>query len=81
MDSNEVMVSYDVVSWFPSIPNGLAVSTIDELLQEMYEKDDQQMKREHVIELLELCLRTSFTFDDRVYEQKKGTPMGSPLSG
>ncbi|BHF67903.1 hypothetical protein SprV_0301093200 [Sparganum proliferum] len=31
--------------------------------------------------LLKLCLRTYFTFDGTVYEQVKGTPMGSPISG
>ncbi|BHF63453.1 hypothetical protein SprV_0200644500 [Sparganum proliferum] len=28
-----------------------------------------------------LCLRTYFTFDGTIYEQVKGTPMGSPISG
>nr|VZI17047.1 unnamed protein product [Spirometra erinaceieuropaei] len=45
------------------------------------DETDQRLKRTHAIELLELCLRTFFTFNNRVYEQKKGTPMGSPLSG
>nr|VZI52349.1 unnamed protein product [Spirometra erinaceieuropaei] len=27
------------------------------------------------------CLRTYFTFDGTIYEQVKGTPMGSPISG
>nr|VZI11412.1 unnamed protein product [Spirometra erinaceieuropaei] len=31
--------------------------------------------------LLKFCLRTYFTFDDTIYEQVKGTPMGSPISG
>ncbi|BHF84223.1 hypothetical protein SprV_0902737300 [Sparganum proliferum] len=81
MESDEMMVSFDVVSLFTSIPTGLAISTIDGLLQEKYDDVDQQLKRTHITELLELCLRTFFTFGDRVYEQKKGTPMGSPLSG
>ncbi|VDL94043.1 unnamed protein product [Schistocephalus solidus] len=33
------------------------------------------------MELLDYCLRTYFTFNDRVYEQIKGTPMGSPICG
>nr|VZI24053.1 unnamed protein product [Spirometra erinaceieuropaei] len=75
------MISFDVVSLFTSIPTDLAISTINELLQEKYDETDQRLKRTHVIELLELCLRTFFTFNNRVYEKKKGTPMGSPLSG
>ncbi|BHF70550.1 hypothetical protein SprV_0301360200 [Sparganum proliferum] len=31
--------------------------------------------------LLKFCLRTYFTFDGTVYEQVKGTPMSSPISG
>ncbi len=31
--------------------------------------------------LLEFCLNTVFTFDGKVYQQVKGTPMGSPISG
>nr|VZI14320.1 unnamed protein product [Spirometra erinaceieuropaei] len=31
--------------------------------------------------LLKFCLRTYFTFDGTTYEQVKGTPMGSPISG
>nr|VZI48492.1 unnamed protein product [Spirometra erinaceieuropaei] len=81
IEPDEMMVSFDVVSLFTSIPTDLAISTIKELLQEKYDETDQRLKRTHAIELLELCLRTFFTFNNRVYEQKKGTPMGSPLSG
>ncbi|BHF62613.1 hypothetical protein SprV_0200559800 [Sparganum proliferum] len=81
IEPDEMMVSFDVVSLFTSIPTGLAITTIDELLQEKYDDVDQQLKRTHITELLELCLRTFFTFGDRVYEQKKGTPMGCLLSG
>ncbi|BHF74030.1 hypothetical protein SprV_0401711400 [Sparganum proliferum] len=48
---------------------------------EKYDETDQQLKRAHIIELLELFLKTFFTFNGQVYEQKKATPMGSPLSG
>nr|VZI01498.1 unnamed protein product [Spirometra erinaceieuropaei] len=34
-----------------------------------------------VLQLLKFCLRTYFTFDGTIYEQVKGTPMGSPISG
>ncbi|VDN33800.1 unnamed protein product, partial [Dibothriocephalus latus] len=60
-----MMVSFDVVSLFTSIPTGLAVSTIDELLGEKSEDEDQQLKRQHVTELLELCLRTFFSFNNQ----------------
>nr|VZI36714.1 unnamed protein product [Spirometra erinaceieuropaei] len=81
VEADEVMVSFDVISLFTSIPPALAIDTIDGFLREKFDETDQQLKRAHIIELLELCLKTFFTFNGQVYEQKKGTPMGSPLSG
>ncbi|BHF65636.1 hypothetical protein SprV_0200864900 [Sparganum proliferum] len=81
VEADEVMVSFDVISLFTSIPPALAIDTIEGFLREKYDETDQQLKRVHIIQLLELCLKTFFTFNGQVYEQKKGTPMGSPLSG
>ncbi|BHF62379.1 hypothetical protein SprV_0200536100 [Sparganum proliferum] len=81
VETDEVMVPFDVTSLFTSIPPALAIDTIEGLLRGKYDETDQQLKRAHIIELLELCLKTFFTFNGQVYEQKKGTPMGSPLSG
>nr|VZI13153.1 unnamed protein product [Spirometra erinaceieuropaei] len=80
IEPDKMMVSFDVVSLLTSIQTDLAISTLNELLQEKYGENYQRLKLPHVIELLELCLRTFFIFSNRVYEQKKGTPMGSPLS-
>ncbi|BHF84376.1 hypothetical protein SprV_0902752700 [Sparganum proliferum] len=80
VEADEVMVSFDVVSLFTSIPPDLAIDTLDGLLREKYDETDQQLKRVHIIELLELCLKTFFTLKGQVYEQNKRTPMGSPLS-
>nr|VZI34649.1 unnamed protein product [Spirometra erinaceieuropaei] len=81
VEADEVMMFFDVVSLFTSIPPALTIDTIDGFLREKYDEIDQQLKRVHIIELLELCLKTFFTFNGQIYEQKKGTPMGSPLSG
>ncbi|BHF61567.1 hypothetical protein SprV_0100454200 [Sparganum proliferum] len=81
VEADEVMVSFGAISLFTSIPPALAIHTIDGFLREKYDETDQQLKRVHIIELLELCLKTFVTFNGQVYEQKKGTPMGSPLSG
>nr|VZI28117.1 unnamed protein product [Spirometra erinaceieuropaei] len=78
LEPDEMMILFDVVSLFTSITTDLAISTIDELLQEKYDETDQRLKQTHVIGLLELGLRTFFTF---TYEQKKGTTMGCLLSG
>ncbi|VDN21744.1 unnamed protein product [Dibothriocephalus latus] len=65
----------------PSIPLALAIDTIDGLLRKKFDEIEQKLKREHIIELLELCLSALFTFNSQIYEQKKGAPMGSPMSG
>ncbi|BHF66735.1 hypothetical protein SprV_0200975700 [Sparganum proliferum] len=78
---NEVMVSFDVTSLFTSIPQDLAIETIQLLLQSKYDETENRLGRAQVLQLLKFCLRTYFTFDETIYEQVKGTPMGSPISG
>ncbi|BHF62901.1 hypothetical protein SprV_0200588900 [Sparganum proliferum] len=78
---NKVMVSFDVTSLFTSIPQDLAIETIELLLQSKYDETENRLGHAQILHLLKLCLRTYFTFDGTIYEQVKGTPMGSPISG
>ncbi|BHF78613.1 hypothetical protein SprV_0602172600 [Sparganum proliferum] len=75
---NEVMVSFDVTSLFTSILQELAIETIELLLQNKYDETENRLRHAQV---LQLCLRTYFTFDRTIYNHVKGTPMGSPISG
>nr|VZI38798.1 unnamed protein product [Spirometra erinaceieuropaei] len=59
----------------------LAIETIELLLQNKYDETENRLGRTHILQLQKLCLRTYFTFDATIYEQVKGTPMGSPISG
>ncbi|BHF76233.1 hypothetical protein SprV_0501933100 [Sparganum proliferum] len=59
----------------------LAIETIELLLQSKYDETENRLGHAQILQLLKLCLRTYFTFDGTVYEQVKGTPMGSPISG
>ncbi|BHF66360.1 hypothetical protein SprV_0200937600 [Sparganum proliferum] len=59
----------------------LAIETIELLLQSKYDETENRLGHTQVLQLLKLCLRTYFTFEGTVYEQVKGTPMGSPISG
>ncbi|BHF73398.1 hypothetical protein SprV_0401647900 [Sparganum proliferum] len=59
----------------------LAIETIELLLQSKYDKTENRLGRAQVLQLLKFCFRTYFTFDGTIYEQVKGTPMGSPISG
>ncbi len=76
---NEVMVSFDVVSLFTSIPQDLACKTIRQLLESG--NNNMSLTTDEMMTLLEFCLNTVFTFDGKIYQQIKGTPMGSPISG
>ncbi|BHF57619.1 hypothetical protein SprV_0100056100 [Sparganum proliferum] len=78
---NEVMVPFDVTALFTSIPQDLAIETIELLLQSKYHETENRLGRAQVLQLLKFCRRTYFTFDGTIYEQVKGTPMGSSISG
>nr|VZI39875.1 unnamed protein product [Spirometra erinaceieuropaei] len=74
------MASFDVISLFIAIPPALDIDKIDGFPEKKYDETDQLLKRAHTIELLKLRPKTFFTFNGHVYEQKLGTPMGSPPS-
>ncbi|BHF79497.1 hypothetical protein SprV_0702261700 [Sparganum proliferum] len=67
---------------FPEKLKGdLAIETIELLLQSKYDETENRLGHAQVLQLLKFCLRTYFTFYGTIYEQVKGTPMGSPISG
>nr|VZI39886.1 unnamed protein product [Spirometra erinaceieuropaei] len=74
------MASFDVISLFISIPPALDIDKIDSSPRKKYDETDQLLKRAHTTELLKLRLKTFFTFNGQLYEQKLRTPMGSPPS-
>nr|VZI01430.1 unnamed protein product [Spirometra erinaceieuropaei] len=59
----------------------LVVDTIELLLREKYDETENRLGHAQIIQLLKFCLMTYFTFDGTIYEQVKGTPMGSLISG
>ncbi|BHF65683.1 hypothetical protein SprV_0200869600 [Sparganum proliferum] len=59
----------------------LAVETIELLLRDKYDETENRLGHAQMPKLLQFCLKTYFKFDGTIYEQVKGTPMGSPISG
>nr|VZI40527.1 unnamed protein product [Spirometra erinaceieuropaei] len=59
----------------------LAIETIELLLQSKYDEMENRLGHAQMLQLLKLCLGTYFTFNGTIYEQVKGTPMGSLISG
>ena len=77
-----------MTSWFPlsalftSVPVDRSLEvTRDLLLQDDTLSSRTSLSVGHVIKLLELCLRSTYSmFDGQIYSQVEGAPMGSPLS-
>ncbi|BHF77728.1 hypothetical protein SprV_0602083700 [Sparganum proliferum] len=59
----------------------LAIETVEHLLRRKYNGTENRLGYAQVLQLLNFCLRTCFKFHGTIYEQMKGTPMGSPISG
>ncbi|BHF65185.1 hypothetical protein SprV_0200819400 [Sparganum proliferum] len=59
----------------------LAIETIELLLKSKYDETENRLGHTEVLRLLKSCLKTGFTYDGTIYEQVKGTPMGSSISG
>ncbi|BHF67775.1 hypothetical protein SprV_0301080400 [Sparganum proliferum] len=59
----------------------LAIETVELLLRSKYNETGNRPRHAQVLQRLKFCLRTYFTFDGTIYEQVKGTPMGSAISG
>ncbi|BHF61777.1 hypothetical protein SprV_0100475300 [Sparganum proliferum] len=57
----------------------LAIETIELLLQSKYDGTENRLGYPQILQLLQHCLRTYFTFDGTIYEQVKGTVMGPPI--
>ena len=73
------MVSLDVVSLFTSVPLDYTINIIlDKVFKEKMVKT--KLSRSQLKTLLELCTKEMhFTFNSKVYRQKNGVAMGSPL--
>jgi len=80
-NSNYVMASFDVSSLFTSIPIS---ETIEIILSKLYTSDQfvySKFNKKDFRRLLELCTRDNlFIFDNVLYKQVDGAPMGGCVS-
>ena len=78
---DEIMVSFDVKSLFTSIAREEAVAAVRTKLdmdQHLYARTG--LTADTIVELLKLCMVTSFQFRDSYYELTDGLAMGAPSS-
>ena len=76
------MVSFDVTSLFTKVPMDVTLSYIFNLLtQNKQWNENSSLSINNIMTLLTLTINnTIFIYDDTIYKQKAGTPMGSPIS-
>jgi len=79
LDSDDVMVSFDVVSMFTCIPFDLAIDCVLEKWEKI--KFHTGLDRNTFARVLKFCLTSSYcSFQGKFYFQIEGLPMDSPLS-
>ena len=81
LGKDKCLISFDMKALFTSVPIQSAIQIIKKLLEDQDLKQRTSMSVDHIVCLLEYCLRsTYFTFKGRFYEQQEGAAMGSPIS-
>jgi len=76
---NYILASLDVVSLFTNVPLDLAIESVKKRWE--YIERSTKIVKEDFLEAIEFVLSsTFFTFNDKLYKQTYGVPMGSPLS-
>ncbi|XP_018311680.1 uncharacterized protein [Mycetomoellerius zeteki] len=79
IDENFSLISLDVVSLFTNVPIDFAIKSIEKRWNKI--KKGISIPKKEFIGAVSLVLEsTFFAFNDEYYQQKFGTPMGSPLS-
>ncbi|XP_024891068.1 uncharacterized protein LOC112466939, partial [Temnothorax curvispinosus] len=79
LEDDYILISLDVVSLFTNVPTDLAIDSICNRWEHIAEKCD--ISRDEFILAVRLILdSTYFRFNNNVYKQNFGSPMGSPLS-
>ncbi|XP_046869398.1 uncharacterized protein LOC124462049 [Drosophila willistoni] len=78
--NDEQLISFDVVSLFPSIPTDLALDTIRKKWTKIQEYT--KIPKALFMEIVKFCIQENryFTYKDQTFIQLKGMPMGSPAS-
>ena len=78
LKENEIMVSFDVRSLFANVPIAESIQVIyGRLVKDMCLEERTIITAERIVEMLELCLRSTYCYQGVFYE---GAAMGSPVS-
>jgi hypothetical protein len=83
LGTDDVLISLDVVSLFPSIPPSFALEVVTDVLKSSGAPlvDCSILSTTQILEFLQFILfSTSFVFNGNFFKQVCGVPMGSPVS-
>jgi hypothetical protein len=80
LQSLDTLVSFDVVSLFTNVPVDKALQVIRNKLHNNTLAEWSVLQVEAIMELLEVCLKTTYFQVDKFFQQKDGMDMGSSLS-
>ncbi|KFD60687.1 hypothetical protein M514_10612, partial [Trichuris suis] len=83
LDPSDILVSYDVKDLFTNIPTDVTLNTLEKLLdRDPTLAQRTSLKTFHITKLVSFCMKEAnyFRFQELFYMQKRGAPMGSPLS-
>lgn len=80
LEPDEKLISFDVVSLFPSIPVDYAMKIIEGKWDII--RKHTSMTKELFLDIIRFCIKDNryFVYDDKIFRQMKGMPMGSPAS-
>jgi len=76
---SDVLISLDVTSLFTNVPLDLAIDSISRRWSHI-QRNTKISKNELLLAIKFVLSSTFFTFNNIIYKQTHGTPMGSPLS-
>ena len=81
MPENTILASFDVTSLYTNITHELGVHSIKFWLNKHPESLHPRFNKQFVVDSITLILTdNSFTFDDKIFLQKKGTAMGTKMA-
>ena len=81
IDEHTLLVSFDVVSLYTSIPHDLALTAIEYWTDKYVTSLPRPFSKEFILEAITLVLKeNTFTFDNKYYRQLQGTAMGTKMA-
>ena len=83
VEEDEILVSYDVVALYPSVPQEEAIDLVHEKMvndPDLHKKTT--MSAESITKLFKMCVQTTyFVFNKKLYMQVNGLAIGASTSG